>query len=287
MTIEQMATTEACASCRTIYQQAPLMACVAAEMENDMTPPDPHDMPELSPATLHPVNFLVSRGALSKEHAREVYRLEKIYPGGVLRRFRSKDSFRPIKDGDDAKSFVHMVRPEEMPLVYRRPLHAGETPAALVESCQGFADHVLRHDLVIPQWKVGAFWWASQSILRKLSIEQLRRHLDSWRNRFEHALVWWNMYRNHKDDSDFKALQRARLRAAFEGDLGHSGAIDFAESCDDPGSPFSDRYLEVLRKFDSGVMLPSPYQWGLPLYWDVNQSEAAVTGQFGSDEGGA
>lgn len=200
-------------------------------------------------ATPEPIAFYLHDGALTEGHVRQLLRLRDIYPAGLVRQFNvpAAGADVPAEDGNVAV-FLHQLRPED-----KSPFF-GVPPETVKSGLKVFVEYVTRHNGEVEQWVVAAAWWAGLSAMYDLSVADLGIAITAWRERYETALIWWELWHDSRHDSECDE----GLWWAFQSDLRHSGSLGL-QLKDSLGRP---RYLRLIETFcnDESFILPIQYQ---------------------------
>ncbi len=199
-------------------------------------------------------HFLLHR-ALSENHIRQLLRLRDVYTPD-LQRSLGIPSLGPYAESH-AVDVLICLKPEQKPslgLSPPRPL-----PPVIVEACRLFLEYVSQHSGAVPQWEAAAFWWAGMAVSCQLSVAELTRHLDHWRERYEHALAWWAVF-GGSGELPSAHTKDVSVWWGFYADLRHSGSLarPAQMEADESGARILLKRWEEQR--ERGFVLPSELQ---------------------------
>jgi ParB/RepB/Spo0J family partition protein len=197
-----------------------------------------------------PLQFYLQNNVLSENHCRQIMKLKNIYGEEVVTAFDKCPA--TSKNEEEVGYLLYMLRPEEW-----APLAKGN--ALILEGWKVFSESVSKHNSKPPQWQTAAFWWASMSILLKLSVANLSRAIDCWQERYESALLW--LIKGCKDSppkQDAYKWEKAEWWGYWS-DLKQSHSLHIMLS--------TERKLEIIEKIVSKgtYMLPSKFRNGSPM----------------------
>ena len=191
------------------------------------------------------VRALLSGGALTEAHVRQLLRIEAIYPPDKRREVVTA----PLSDGPYTRDTCYLVgaynvlRPEDNPQV---PLwvfpdelvrNCSHLPA-LYDSLEALAnDAWAEPDHKAPCWVAAAFWFGAAAVVFNLPVADLAELMNGWRERLyssiwylitgpseagprrENKAFWWGC---HSD------LRHAGLLPVTDADLAHTWDRGFA-----------------------------------------------------------
>lgn len=93
-----------------------------------------------------------------------------------------------------------------------------------MDSCRLFAKYVLKHNCIIPQWEVAAFWFLGAIASGKHhSVGRLTKAIDDWYEALCHAIWWWDIHKNDKPSKDQREML---LNELFAEDLIYAGVLN-------------------------------------------------------------
>lgn len=200
-----------------------------------------------------PWTVYLQEGALTENHVRQLATLEGIYGSDLIRPLEWLDGY-PWGDPEDAAfELLVAIRPEETPVAYPIP-----PSPVMVAACDRFAKYVLQHTASVPQWVVAGFWWASLAVRYEFPVATLAFCLRAWRERFDHAVLWWNLAGKRRQPQDIQDRDECSVWWAYRTDLRHSGALAALEHELSPLLLGAHSRVEEL----SSWILPSAYQRG-------------------------
>ncbi len=197
------------------------------------------------------LTFYLQEGALTENHIRQVIKIKDIYPPGLMRPFSPEINGEAINDADTASFFLTYLRPEGR-LVFAKaePMQA--------EACNLFADYVSKHNAVIPQWEVAAFWWVSMAALLPLNVAELTTAINSWRERYEDAVIMWRLH--YKRGGEPRDPELRKEYWGFWEDLRHSGSLSIEYETSAAAKWWVNNLYKVITQ--AGYCLPSNMQGG-------------------------
>jgi hypothetical protein len=245
--------------------------------------PSTPDNAQLPPA----LGVYLADGAITREHVRQLLTLRDAYgPDLPQRVVGPSDLEYPVVSFDDtdktlgwrraqdvspgraAEGLINLCRVEDQPIAWFWCLpFSEECPVVVVRATEAFRADLVRRNFGVPQWEVAAFWWASQLALTRGfgnfpgPDEWLAHHLARWRQRYEHALVWWRTMREDgvARPEDLDDEEDRQMWWGFRSDLRHSSSVKRAEQPLGPaGSPDRDMVPRVINDFcEKGVIYPT------------------------------
>lgn len=223
-----------------------------------------------------PIQFYLSKDAITEGHARQLLKLRDIYGKGLNADFSHWEGRKGVnfaKELPEVEAWCIMsagvllgLRIEEQP-----PAGLGEwwdetgfpmhdpTWRTFSEACREFERYSYEHNRVIPQWEAAAFWWASISFLGRMSVDLLAKAVDGWKSRFYSAISYL-CERPTPPPAEYPI--QFMLWWGYKTDLRHSRAWECVTATDDNSSALRLRALEFVAA-EGAEYLPSKCQgWG-------------------------
>jgi len=260
-----------------------LIADLSADEDFPAAPSTPADA-DLPPS----LTVYLAAGTITNEHVGQLLTLRDAYGPDLMQQVIGQNELdypailfdheantvgprrtQDIPPGKAADGLINFCRVEDQPITWfwRLP-YSTECPAVVIRATEAFEADLVRCQFRMPQWEVAAFWWASQLALVSdfdpISgpDEWLAHHLAQWRERYEHALVWWRIRTG--DDGNANPMgeedeEGRQMWFGFRSDLRHSSSVERATQLPGPdGSPDSALFLRVIRDIgERGVIYPS------------------------------
>lgn len=145
----------------------------------------------LGAPTLH----YVQSGEISEGHARQLLRLKAIYAERTdmpLPEFQAVDHPDLAEELPETEAWcilaiplLRLIHPVEGPVTFDEFTEGGRVPMrheplrTVAKGCREFY-RAGRKAGALPQWQVMAFWWASVAVLYEMTVDTLRKVLESW-----------------------------------------------------------------------------------------------------------
>lgn len=192
-----------------------------------------------------PVQYYLSRGAISEGHARQLLRLRE-FCGDSRKLYDITNFDRVDKLSPDIRvlAVTLLCRPWENPEgIYtddttKLDLHCGALDLLI--------DYVTKHNFSPPSWGVTAYWWAAFAVHNEISVGELDQWIDYW---IIH--IWSALFA-----SNFRLFYAQEKLEAYQADLIYAGI---------PSTHKTQR--ETLDWLEGGVMF-------YPSGWTDEQIEA-------------
>lgn len=212
------------------------------------------------------IMIFLDRGEMTENHVRQIMKLKGIYPPNLAIKMNDPD-VTVVPDNMDADNFsitIHQLKPEE-----DVPFFKITDVSVFKESLTKFAEYVLKHNNLIPQWTVAALWWASFSLALKLTVADLTLAIDRWKERYHSAVVWWSWFgkeglesiKNKRLSSEGRRYHLERWWSYYA-DLKHSGSLEVPVFYKD--SPW---YLNILARGAKNPVMVEPSSFNKTM-WD-------------------
>ena len=170
-----------------------------------------------------PVRVLLAAGALTEGHARQLLRLEKLYPPGRI------FDLSLLAEADYASPEILLqlhieMRPEESPprgLWKRGSIEESDQKQAVIDSWASIVGQAAQE---VPLWITAAWWWGVLAVVGGISVAVLSKAIDCWHERFVSAILYLSLHEKQpKSDSE-----AAWWWGAY-GDAKHSGCYPVTE----------------------------------------------------------
>jgi len=143
------------------------------------------------------VRHFIAVGALSEGHGKQILKLKNIYPKniGVRKKGRiEEEEQKSIFDdgGFPDVFFYHLktIKPESEPPLFL--IRTKTDSERLVIMTKAITEFLNESEDEIPQWIVSAHWWALMAYWHELSVAELSKLIDGWKERYYSALSWMN-----------------------------------------------------------------------------------------------
>ncbi len=196
------------------------------------------------------IRYYLDAGLLTENHIRQVLRLQKIYPPGLVTRRKIELSPETLADPARMQVVFHLLRP----LAYMPGIRIGDPE---IEGLRHLTEYVSKHTDDVLEWEIGAAWWCAFASAVGLNVADLAQAITNWQAVYESAIAGATYISGAKD-----------LRAAHLEDLRHSGSIGTALSLgrEDPTvTPETwEWFYAIIRRIlnDGSTVLPSRVQAG-------------------------
>ena len=217
-----------------------------------------------------PVAGYLARGELSEGHGRELLRFRGFY-GEAGPRAR-------LPWSDEASSLISRVvtdpgpdvlvawpwtamRPLDCPPCWGWP-HRKEKSPALIAGCRDMLTWLDAERGDVPAWTITAWWYATAAADRSLSVADLSRLVDNWRNLILSAVVWQTIEAPPEPPDPADRL-RWLMYWHYLSDLRHAGydVRNLPKSLVEAAAEWAGRHADDADEWP--YLLPSPAQpWG-------------------------
>jgi ParB family chromosome partitioning protein len=133
-----------------------------------------------------PLQFYVEHGALTEGHARQIMRIEGMYPKSATEELNEIEDRR--LSWSESIGMLNEIRPEDNTPGW---ILSEKDHPIITEACNVFWRHCVDNQDAFPTWLFAAFWWASWAVWSGASVSVLTKALDGWEERVLTA-VWWS-----------------------------------------------------------------------------------------------